>query len=72
MINETTTEITTAEIKLLWAKVKNKGNFIEALAEKLGRSPLTLDRHWFGRYWSIPKEYMQQVYDELKTETEPC
>lgn len=64
-------EITIDEIQALWKKLKNKGVFVKAFAEKLGKSPLTLDRHWFGRYWAIPKEHIQEVYDELVKETQP-
>jgi hypothetical protein len=54
-----------AIIKPLFDKLHNKSQFIEALAEKVDRSPATLENHWFSRYWRVPSDLRPFVIKEL-------
>jgi hypothetical protein len=54
-----------AIIKPLFDKLDNKSQFIEALAEKVDRSPATLENHWFSRYWRVPSDLRPFVIKEL-------
>jgi hypothetical protein len=53
-------------IGALYAKVKVKGDFLFALAERVERSPNTLRNHWFGNFWNIPEELQTETKSFLK------
>ena len=53
------------EIRALWPKIAKKTKFIEAIAEKIERKPLSLRSHWFGAFWSIPEEHQATVMEEM-------
>lgn len=62
----TTEEITVEDIKALYKQLKHKKAFKEALAAKLNREVTTIEVHWFGGYWRVPKDLQAQVYAELE------
>ena len=58
------------EIKKRFKKLPNDGaktEFIEYVAFRVGRSPLTIRQHWFCDYgfWSIPKKHQNHVLELL-------
>lgn len=53
-------------IKELWKMVDKKTEFIQAAAEDLDKSPLTLRQHWFGSFWSIPEEHQPRIVELLQ------
>lgn len=58
-------------IKALWQELRNDGSkteFIERLAEFLGKSPKTLRQHWFSNvgFWSVPEAYQSTVIFKLR------
>lgn len=53
------------EIQNLYAEVAHKTNFIKEVAAELGKSPSSLRNHWFGQFWSIPKEHQSKVKEIL-------
>ena len=62
----------TEEIKILYAKIHKKTDFIiEAANDKqIDKSPLTLRNHWFGNFWQIPQEYQDRVKHLLQKKIE--
>lgn len=56
---------TREKIKKEYGKVNGKVKCIQDLADKVGRSPLTLRNHWFAAFWSIPAEDQETVLDFL-------
>lgn len=48
-------------IRSLYKMVGNKVAFIMALSEVNGRAPISMQNHWFGRFWAIPIEEQQNV-----------
>lgn len=54
------------KIQKEYKKVKHKTQFMIALADKLGKSRLTLKNHWFSSWWQIPEEYHEEVIRALK------
>lgn len=72
MMPETTTKTLTEQIKDRWPFVKNKKSFVEKIASdtRVNRKPSTIQNNWLGRYFSIPEEYQQLIFDAIKEETD--
>lgn len=48
-------------VKDLYKNVGRKVDYMTALADHMGLSPLTLNNHWFCRFWSIPDDKIEEV-----------
>ncbi|SHJ44913.1 hypothetical protein [Aquimarina spongiae] len=48
-------------IRALYAKIEDKQKFINRLAEIFDLNPRSIQNHWFGKVFSIPKRYVEQV-----------
>lgn len=53
-------------IKALYKGIEGKTKFKIHLADKLDKSPATINNHWLSTFWAIPLEYQESVINELK------
>jgi hypothetical protein len=49
-----------------YKKLKDKKRFIIHLAEKLGKSPTSIQCNWFSNFCRIPQKYQNIVVDDLQ------
>lgn len=45
----------------LWPQVQDKVDFIKKCSADFGRSANTINNHWFGRFWSIPQDLVDDI-----------
>ena len=57
----------TENIKNLWSQVKDKKEFIVAIADHYGMKPRSVENHWFSKYFSIPSRYIDEVINILQS-----
>jgi len=57
------------QIKKDYKLIKNKGNFVKRLSEKINRSEHTIKVHYFG-HWNIPSEMQPIIHEHVFKELE--
>jgi len=57
------------QIKKDYKLIKNKGNFVKRLSEKINRSEHTIKVHYFG-HWNIPSEMQPIIHEHILKELE--
>lgn len=56
------------KIKSLYDQIECKGKFQALVAEDRGKSPLTVDKHWFKKEPNIPEAHQDRVIELLNKE----
>lgn len=53
------------EIKTLYSQIKRKSDFIQHIADLIGRNNVYVRCHYFSSFWKIPEKYRKTIIKEL-------
>ncbi len=56
----------TNNIKKMYSNIINKKKFIELVAKKLDKNPVSIKNHWFTGFFKIPEEEQEAVVELLQ------